>query len=503
MQESQKMTVAKDTVVYMLAKVAEAVLGVLTLSAYSHYFAPEMNGRYDVVNKAIVIIAPICALWLQQGAARYVNTCEADGDAKPFYSTVVFTWLTIAAAVLALGGGGLLLVTRGFAESEAVQGFLALYEPSWLWLALCCIVTFSAGQIVASLAGAKRRIVLSLSISLFTAGMKLVVPVTLSALFGARVEWILLTLLLCDGTAAIFGSIRLGLWKQVKLSAYSKKMLALFAVFGVPLIGNFITTTVLNASDRFLIVSLAGDKQNGIYSMNYAIASAAVTALTMGASRGSYPNILKAWGQKDNALALQLISQAVRLFLLITLPAVAGLSVLAPRITGLLLDAAYHNGAGVIPWVGFGLLFLGLTEYSNKHWELSAQTTVIFRNSAISGGVNMLLNVILLPRFGYMAAAVSTFLGFLLYFLLSKLESRKYMKWTLPWACYARICGAAAAMAAAVYGLSALLPGNWYWLVALIGVGVIVYGLLLYVTGELAPEVQFVRNKLIRKKESV
>ena len=500
MQESQKMTVAKDTVVYMLAKVAEAVLGVLTLSAYSHFFLPELNGRYDLVNKAIVIIAPICALWLQQGAARYVNTCEAENDTKPFYSTVVFTWLAIAAAVLCVGGGGLLLVTNTLADKPAVKGFLETFRPGWLWLALGCILTYSAAQIVASLAGAKRRIALSLCISLFSAAVKLIVPVTLSALFGARVEWILLTLLLCDGAAAVFGSIRLGLWKHVKLSAYSKRILSLFAVFGVPLIGNFITTTVLNASDRFLIASIKSAEQNGVYGSNYAIASAAITALTMGVSRGSYPNILKAWGVKDDKLALQLISQAVRLFLLITLPAAAGLSVLAPRITGLLLAEAYHGGAGVIPWVSFGLLFLGLTEYSNKHWELSAQTRVIFRNSAISGGVNILLNIIFLPRFGYMAAAASTFLGFLLYFLLSKLESRKYMRWTLPWACYARIGGAAAAMAAAVYALSRILPGNWYWLVALIGLGVVVYGGILCATGELAPEVRYIRNQLTRKK---
>jgi len=500
MQGSQKMTVARDTVVYMLAKVAEAVLGVMTLSAYSHYFVPELNGRYDMVNKSITIIAPVCLLWLQHGAARYVNTCEAEGDAKPFYSTVFFTWLTIALAVLCLGGGGLLVLTKGFADNASVQDFLASYSPTWLWLALLCIVTFSAGQLVAALAGARRRIVLSLCISLFSAGMKLIVPVTLSSLFGAKVEWILLTLLLCDGVTAIFGSIRLGLWKHIALSAYSKKMLSLFAAFGVPLIGNFITTTVLNASDRFLIVNMAGAEQNGIYGTNYAIASAAVTALTMGAARGSYPNILKAWSVKDEKLAFQLISQAVRLFLLITLPAVAGLSVLAPRIAGLFLAEAYHAGAGVIPWVGFGLLFLGLTEYSNKHWELSAQTAVIFRNSAISGGVNILLNIIFIPRFGYMAAAVSTFLGFLTYFLLSKLGSRKYIKWTLSRKCYARIFGAVAAMAGMVYGLSRLLPGNWYWLMALVAAGVAVYALVLIVTGELAQEIQFLRNKLTPKK---
>ena len=496
MSENRKLTIARDTVIYMLAKAVEAVLGFVTLKAYTSYFDTTLYGRYDLVNKCVLIIGPICMLWLQHGVTRYVNTYEAKGEGKSFYSTVFFTWLTIALAVLVIGGAGLALVTGAFAHVEGVARFLTDYRPDWLWLALLCIVTYGAGQLVAAIAGARRRISLSLFISLFSATMKLLIPVALSQTYGARVEWILIAWIFCDLVAALFGSIRLGIWRQVSLSAYSRPLLTLLLAFGVPLIGNFITTTVLNNSDRFLIASFADASQNGVYAANYAIAAAAVTTLTMGASRGSYPNILKAWSVKDEALTVALISQAVRLFLLITLPAVVGLAVLSPRVAALALDEAYHGGALVIPFVGFGLMLLGLTEYSNKHWELSANTKVIFRNSAISGAVNILLNIGLLPRFGYMAAAVSTFLGFLVYFLLSKLGSHKYIRWTIPWQTYARIFAAAAAMGAGVLALSVALPAAWYWFPVLVAAGVGIYSVILAVTGELAGEWQFLRNKL-------
>ena len=498
MSENNKMTVAKDTVIYMLAKAVEGVIGFATLSAYSHFFSEETYGRYDLVNKSVTILGPICLLWLQHGATRYVNTYEAKNDAKSFYSTVFMAWAAVSAAILLLGTAGLSLLTGVFAQSPPVASFLSTFRPSWLWLALFCILAFGAGQLVLAIAGAKRRISLTLSLSLFSATMKLLIPLALTHRLGPAVDWILIANLICDCSIAIYGSIRLKLWQQISISAYSKPVLLLLFSFGIPLIGNFITTTVLNNSDRFLIAAFSGTGETGIYGANYAIAATIVTMLTFAAARGSYPNILKAWSVNDKALTIDLISQAVRLFLLLALPAVVGLSALSPRVS-MLLDAAYRDGYVVIPWVSFGLLFLGLTEYSNKYWELSANTKIIFRNSAISGVFNILLNVLFLRHFGYITAAVSTFLGFLLYFLLSKLESRKYIKWTLPWQSYARILSAAAVMGAAVLVLSRVLPMTWLWLPVPIAVGVCVYGGILCVSGELAPELRFIKNRLKRK----
>jgi len=497
------MTVARDTVIYMLAKAVEGVLGILTLSVYTHLFASDMLGRYNLVNQTIITAGPLCLLWLQQGMARYVNAHEVKNDTKRLYSTVFFTWLTISLVILAVGAAAISLLLGPLARMETIEVFLTNFKPHWLWLALLGIPAYGASQLTISVAGVRRRISLTLVLSLFAAFMKLLIPLALSRGLGrtAAVEWLLITNLFCDVAIAVFGSYRLGLWKEIKLSAYARQVLVPIAAFGVPLIGNFITTTVLNNSDRFLIAAFTGLSDTGIYTINYGIASAAMTMLTFAASRGSYPNILKSWATGDKAQTIELISQAVRLFLLLTLPAAVGLATLSPRISAL-FEESYHAGFAVIPWVSFGLLLLGLTEYSNKHWELSANTKIIFRNSAISGLANIVLNILLLPRFGYLAAAVSTFLGFLLYFLLSKLGSRKHMKWTLPALCYVRIFAAAAVMGCVVLALSYWLPASVVFLPVLIAAGAAVYAVILCASGELMPEVRFILNTLKRGKDA-
>jgi len=503
MSQSQKMTVAKDTMIYMFAKAIEGVLGIVTLAVYTRLLTDAQFGRYDIINKAVIIIGPLCMLWLQQAAGRYVNTYEAEGKQKTFYSTVAVSWLFVNAVLLIIGASAIGLLTGVFGRSGAAADFLARFEPRWLWLALFCVIWYNGGQVVLTMAGARRRILLNMSLPLITAALKLLIPLALVLRFDAAVEWILLANLVCDMLIAIIGSIRLRIWQHVSLPAFSKETLLLFLAFGLPLIGNFATTTALNYADRFLIVAYLGENANGIYAANHAIAAAAVTMLTIAVARGSYPNIMKAWGAGDKPLAVELVSQSVRLFMLLVLPAVVGLAVLSPRVAALVFSdsSSYSNGFAVMIWAGFGLLFLGLTEYSNKYWELSANTKIIFRNSAVSSVVNILLNIILLPRYGYTAAAFSSFVGFFIYFLLSKIESRRYMKWTLPRKSYVWLIAAAAVMGAAVWGLSLALPQSHTSLVPLVIAGVAVYFIVLIVSGEITPEMQYIRSKLFKGRK--
>ena len=83
-------------------------------------------------------------------------------------------------------------------------------------------------------------------------------------------------------------------------------------------------------------------------------------------------------------------------------------------------------------WVAFGMMFLGLTEYSIKPWELTANTKAIFKRSLIGGAVNVGLNLILIKLLGsYYIASVTTFIGFFVYFLLARYGTRSQLRWKL------------------------------------------------------------------------
>ena len=165
-----------------------------------------------------------------------------------------------------------------------------------------------------------------------------------------------------------------------------------------------------------------------------------------------------------------------------------------------LFEQAYVEGHSIMFWVAFGMMFLGLTEYSIKPWELTANTKAIFKRSLIGGAVNVGLNLILIKLLGsYYIASVTTFIGFFVYFLLARYGTRSQLRWKLKGKSLFRILLSAGIMYLAIYILKIFMPFNKINLVLFVFCGMIVYGLVLYISGEVKNEANLVLNKIIKK----
>ncbi len=213
--------------------------------------------------------------------------------------------------------------------------------------------------------------------------------------------------------------------------------------------------------------------------------------------RGCYPTILRAWseGKKDDVQ--KLLNEAVRMYMLVAIPAVVGVLAVSDSAAYALFESKYVEGHTVMFWVALGMMFLGLTEYSIKHWELNANTNAIFKRSLIGGCVNVVLNLVLVKLTGsYFIASVTTFIGFFVYFILARYGTKNYLKWRISPKRFAKILGSALMMGAAIEILKTILPDSKICLAIFIICGIIVYGVMLILTGEVKEELALIRNKL-------
>ena len=215
--------------------------------------------------------------------------------------------------------------------------------------------------------------------------------------------------------------------------------------------------------------------------------------------RGSYPTILRTWSEGKKELSANLIADAVRMFLIISVPAVVGVICVSDTVAEALFEQSYVEGHVVMGWVAAGMALLGLTEYSIKPWELNARTKSIFYRSLIGGIVNIAVNFIFVPLFGYIAAAVSTFIGFLVYFILAKAGTRGLLKWSVNKMVYIRILMSALIMAAVIMAIKFAMKNSVVSLCVMVFTGMAVYAAALYFTGEVKAEVRAV-FKVLRKR---
>ncbi len=111
------------------------------------------------------------------------------------------------------------------------------------------------------------------------------------------------------------------------------------------------------------------------------------------------------------------------------------------------------------------------------------------RNTIIAFSFNFLLNILFIPKYGYLAAGITTAASYLLWLLLTVITSSKYFRWRFPCFSLLKII-----IASSIGGFSMSLFSNRYTGFALLNliysilIGGVVYILLLYVFRELTRE---------------
>ena len=148
----------------------------------------------------------------------------------------------------------------------------------------------------------------------------------------------------------------------------------------------------------------------------------------------------------------------------------------------------------------FAMVFMGLTEYANKGYELEQDTKPVLSNCAIAMAVKIVSSIAFVHMMGFTGGAMGSVVAFATYFFLTAFRVRKYFMWRVPLGSFVRILGSAILCGAAALACCTLLPcGNLLRLVCAIVAGAGVYALCLILSGEAKEELGWFLRKLKRQ----
>ena len=123
---------------------------------------------------------------------------------------------------------------------------------------------------------------------------------------------------------------------------------------------------------------------------------------------------------KDDPAKLEAVFQKSVYYMgVVSLPMVAGLIVLAPDIVNLIFGAKFAPTVPVLQVLAISLVFFFMGEPCNRLMLVKDRHQVLVRMLAFSTAVNIILNLLLIPRIGTLGASVSRTCSSLLFFLLN------------------------------------------------------------------------------------
>ena len=192
-------------------------------------------------------------------------------------------------------------------------------------------------------------------------------------------------------------------------------------IIGLPMIIHTLSKTLLSASDRVMISYFLGPESLGYYSVLYTLSSLALIAWeAINASLLTYifENLDKGTEgeRKINKASLPLLL----LFALVVIFLIS----LAPEIIKIIATDRYLPAIYVMPPVASGVFFTAVYSLYANLLMYKKKTNFVMIGTAVAAVLNIVLNLIFIKKFGYIAAAYTTlvsyvFLG-LIYYIISK-----------------------------------------------------------------------------------
>ena len=190
-----------------------------------------------------------------------------------------------------------------------------------------------------------------------------------------------------------------------------------------PLILHTVSMNILSQSDRIFISKICGSEVTGIYSLiyNYGIL---LNIVTTAVGDGWLPWFHDNFFSKNYQDIRKNVKYIVLLGCYIGLACIA----LAPEAILILGGQKYISGVYCVPPIVLGIVCQYIyTHYVNIEMHLK-KTKYVSQGTIFAAILNIVLNAIFIPIFGYVAAAYTTFASYLVLLIAHFFITRKILK---------------------------------------------------------------------------
>ena len=190
--------------------------------------------------------------------------------------------------------------------------------------------------------------------------------------------------------------------------------------FNLPLIPHYLSTYILSSSDKIMISNICGDTATAYYSIAYSVASVG-TIVWSAANASLVPFTYEKCKTKEYKIISDVVMPILVLYGVVCLLVI----LLAPEIVFFLGSDEYSESIYAIPPVIGGIFFqVQYYMYANVLYYYKKPRYVMFA-SVTAMLLNIILNIIFIEKYGYIAAGYTTLLCYLLQAFIDYLAMRK------------------------------------------------------------------------------
>ena len=406
-------SLAKETAIYGVSSIVGRFLNYLLVPVYT-IALPASSGGYGVVTNiyawvALMLVLLTCGM--ETGFFRFAN--KGQDDPMRVYSTTL----------LSVSFGSVVFVALGLLFLEPIAGWLEYGEHPWYIGMMMIVVAMDAIQSIpfAYLRYKKRPIkfaALKLLFIFLNIALNLFYYVILE---GNDVGYAFLFNLVCTSVVMVCMIPELRGFTYVLDRELLKRMLR----YSLPLVILGVAGILNQVADKIIFPFVYPDEaeatiQLGIYGAASKIAM--IMAMFTQAFRFAYEPFV--FGKSKEKDSREMYAQAMKFFIIFTLLAFLAVMFYLDILRHI-IGRDYWDGLRVVPIVMAAEIFMGIYFNLSFWYKLIDETRWGAYFSLTGCTILILMNVFLIPKYGYIACAWAGFTGYGVAMLLSYFVGQK------------------------------------------------------------------------------
>lgn len=402
----------QESLVYGFSIIAANITVVLLTPLYTRFFTPDEYGIMGMITVVMTLATIFSVLGLDSAAHRWFWETDNAADRKKTLSS--WFWCQIAVS--------LLLAALGFIFSDALAQWIVQRKEAAVFFRIASLtLPLSAiNSVVSNWLRMQRKAGVTLFFSLGINAIMICLTILFVGIFHWGLNGVYAAQLLAAFAGAALGIFLMGTWTYPR--QFDRERLREMLHYAVPMIAAGLGYWVLNSSNCFFIQKFSSIADVGIYQVGSTVAS--VVLVITGAFQLAWgPFALSIYKERD---AQKVYAKVFLSYLLVTCCISMILSLFANEIISFLSNKQYYSANRVVGILAFNYVVTGLTYIAMIGLTIVKKTRPYGEVTVLAVIFNIILNLLLVPRWGKEGAAIATLISQAVVPIYLFCESQKY-----------------------------------------------------------------------------
>lgn len=394
---------AANTLIFSLGSFSSKILSILLLRLYTEYMTKADYSVATQIQNIINLLGPVVTLSISESILRY--GLNKKYNRKNVYSTGVITGLT----GMAVGMIILWLIasfTRFKPYLPLMMVFLFTSEFRWMQQQYTkvrnCIKLYTVDSILSTI-----------SLVLFSLLFMIV--------FEMGIKGYILSIILSDLCSVFFLMYFARMVPDLKSEYVDEKLRKNMIRYSIPLIPTNVLWWIVSSSDLFMVAKFCGDEINGLYSCAYKIPNL-ISFVSVIFFRAWQISAITEYNSKERA---HYYTRVLGAYVSMMFVAASGIMLLLRPATMFLTAKDFWDSFRMAPFLVVGVLMQSFCNFLSSIYNAANNNTKSLTTSALAAGVNIALNLILIPFIGVQGAAFATMAAYLVCFVIRLYDTQK------------------------------------------------------------------------------